>query len=132
MRKKSILLVLDQVDSKLVSSKEFRSFLQILLDKTRVHVLFTSNSRIGLTNDEQCYTLEPLSIEDEGRLFLLRSPYQRREWLGKRKIPNEIVGQCVHSICRGNPGKVVEVARDIEEEVFQAMFHAEVSKLQSM
>ena len=40
MRKKSLLLVLDQVDTKLVSSKEFRSFLQLLLDKTKANVLF--------------------------------------------------------------------------------------------
>ena len=96
MRKKSILLVLDRVDSKLVSSKKFGAFCKYCWIKQGY--MFTSNSRIGLTNDEQCYT-GPLSIEDEGRLFSC-SPYQRREWLGKRKTPNEIVGQCVHSICR--------------------------------
>ena len=108
MRKKSLLLVLDQVDTKLVSSKEFRSFLQLLLDKTKANVLFTSKSRIGLTNDEQCYSLQPLSIEDEGRLFFLRSPFQRREWLSKRKVPNEILGNSIHNVCNGNPGKIVK------------------------
>ena len=68
----------------------------------------TNKSRIGLTNDEQCYSLQPLSIEDEGRLFFLRSPFQRREWLSKRKVPNEILGNSVHNVCNGNPGKIVK------------------------
>ena len=63
MRKKSLLLVLDQVDTKLVSSKEFRSFLQLLLDKTKANVLFTSKSRIGLTNDEQTYFIYYLNCD---------------------------------------------------------------------
>ena len=72
------------------------------------------------------------TVENEGRLFFLRSPYQRREWLSKRKVPNDMLGRSVHNVCKGNPGTIVQVAREIEEEIFQAMFQAEVNNRMNM
>ena len=121
MKKKSILLVLDQLDSELAQSKSFRFLIHTLMDQTRVNILFTSERKIGL-GGETIHSLEPLAEADGGRLFELRSNYQCREWLSLKKISKQRLGRVVDDHCKGNPTKILDFARDIDEEGLKSKF----------
>ena len=121
MKKKSILLVLDQLDSELAQSKSFRFLIHTLMDQTRANILFTSESKIGL-GGETVHSLGPLAEEDSGRLFELRSNYQCREWLSLQKISKQRLGRVVYENCKGNPTKILDFARDIDEDGLKSKF----------
>ena len=120
LKKKQILLVLDKLNESLSQSKGFRFLIQTLLDQTRVHVLCTSATKIGL-GGETCHLLGPLHLEDEGKLFECRSNFHCREWLLAQKMSKKLLGQTIHFKCEGNPKKILELARDVDESGLSAM-----------